>query len=80
MEILLEPTSNKLMADPHGFKGIYKEGHGDTYLMRSSRLMFEKLDAELEHLEMMTQAYVDLCLDDDSGTSHALSMVSGSII
>ncbi|GKA20394.1 hypothetical protein Tco_0700383 [Tanacetum coccineum] len=27
MEILLEPTSNKLMVDPHGFEGIYKDGH-----------------------------------------------------
>ncbi|GJZ60158.1 hypothetical protein Tco_0615974 [Tanacetum coccineum] len=28
MEILLEPTSNKLMVDPYGFEGIYKNGHG----------------------------------------------------
>ncbi|GKC70030.1 putative ribonuclease H-like domain-containing protein [Tanacetum coccineum] len=29
MEILLEPTSNKLMVDPHGFEGISKDGDGD---------------------------------------------------
>ncbi|GJS00182.1 hypothetical protein Tco_0316690 [Tanacetum coccineum] len=30
MEILLELTSNKLMVDPHGFKGISKDGDGAT--------------------------------------------------
>ncbi|GJY54782.1 hypothetical protein Tco_0446446 [Tanacetum coccineum] len=28
MEILLDPTSNKLMVDPHGFEGIFKDGDG----------------------------------------------------
>ncbi|GJS43509.1 hypothetical protein Tco_0568552 [Tanacetum coccineum] len=37
MEILLEPTSNKLMVDPHGFEGIYKEGHGVKEFQRSFR-------------------------------------------
>ncbi|GJS69849.1 retrovirus-related pol polyprotein from transposon TNT 1-94 [Tanacetum coccineum] len=30
MSILLEPTSNKIMVDPHGFEGIYKDGHGEA--------------------------------------------------
>ncbi|GJX51389.1 hypothetical protein Tco_0278234 [Tanacetum coccineum] len=30
MEILLEPTSNKLMVDPHGFEGISKDGDGEA--------------------------------------------------
>ncbi|GJS19878.1 hypothetical protein Tco_0448510 [Tanacetum coccineum] len=29
MEILLEPTSNKLKVDPHGFEGIFKDGNGE---------------------------------------------------
>ncbi|GJV39785.1 retrovirus-related pol polyprotein from transposon TNT 1-94 [Tanacetum coccineum] len=29
MEILLEPTSNKLSVDPHGLEGLYKDGCGD---------------------------------------------------
>ncbi|GKA59174.1 hypothetical protein Tco_0758487 [Tanacetum coccineum] len=28
MEILLEPTSNKLMVDPYGFEGTFKDGDG----------------------------------------------------
>ncbi|GJZ21808.1 hypothetical protein Tco_0558847 [Tanacetum coccineum] len=28
MEILLEPTSNKLTVDPHGFEGTFKDGDG----------------------------------------------------
>ncbi|GJS32714.1 hypothetical protein Tco_0531096 [Tanacetum coccineum] len=29
MEILLEPTSNKLMVDPQGFEDSHKDGHGE---------------------------------------------------
>ncbi|GKD44918.1 hypothetical protein Tco_1269563 [Tanacetum coccineum] len=29
MEILLEPTSNKLMVDPHRFEGTNKDGNRD---------------------------------------------------
>ncbi|GKD38921.1 hypothetical protein Tco_1259128 [Tanacetum coccineum] len=29
MEILLESTSNKLMVNPYGFEGIFKDGNGD---------------------------------------------------
>ncbi|GKB80979.1 hypothetical protein Tco_0947874, partial [Tanacetum coccineum] len=43
MEILLESTSNKLMVgngstvvDPHGFEGIYKEGHGASLEVKGS--------------------------------------------
>ncbi|GJV95851.1 putative reverse transcriptase domain-containing protein [Tanacetum coccineum] len=38
MEILLEPTSNKLMVDPHGFEGIFKDGDGGNgYLRKGQR-------------------------------------------
>ncbi|GJS74994.1 hypothetical protein Tco_0724875 [Tanacetum coccineum] len=33
--ILLEPTSNKLMVDPYGFEGTYKDGHGVKEFQRS---------------------------------------------
>ncbi|GKA74817.1 hypothetical protein Tco_0781119 [Tanacetum coccineum] len=42
MEILLEPTSNKLMVDPHGFEGIYKDGHEVNEFQRS----FHHFDTE----------------------------------
>ncbi|GKB06291.1 hypothetical protein Tco_0834524 [Tanacetum coccineum] len=37
MEILLEPTSNKLMVDPHGFEDSHKDGHGVKEFQRSFR-------------------------------------------
>ncbi|GJS06474.1 hypothetical protein Tco_0363270 [Tanacetum coccineum] len=35
MEILLELTSNKLMVNPHGFEGIFKDGDGVKEFQRS---------------------------------------------
>ncbi|GJZ90605.1 retrovirus-related pol polyprotein from transposon TNT 1-94 [Tanacetum coccineum] len=35
MEILLEPTSNKLMVGPHGFEGTYKDGGGVNLFQQS---------------------------------------------
>ncbi|GKA30978.1 hypothetical protein Tco_0717283 [Tanacetum coccineum] len=37
MEILLEPTSNKLMVDPHGFEGTCKDGDGGTDIAKIAR-------------------------------------------
>ncbi|GJX89999.1 hypothetical protein Tco_0343325 [Tanacetum coccineum] len=37
MEILLELTSNKLMVNPHGFEGIFKDGDGVKEFQRSFR-------------------------------------------
>ncbi|GKB06526.1 hypothetical protein Tco_0834759 [Tanacetum coccineum] len=38
MEILLEPTSNKLMVDPHGLEGYVKDG-GEEHLSRSDEVL-----------------------------------------
>ncbi|GJX94824.1 hypothetical protein Tco_0349410 [Tanacetum coccineum] len=35
---MLEPTSNKLMVDPHGFEDSYKDGHGER-LSRSDEVL-----------------------------------------
>ncbi|GKC08107.1 hypothetical protein Tco_0999717 [Tanacetum coccineum] len=42
MEILLEPTSNKLMVDPHGFEGYLKMVVELTNLKKEVALMFFK--------------------------------------
>ncbi|GKB01040.1 retrovirus-related pol polyprotein from transposon TNT 1-94 [Tanacetum coccineum] len=44
MEILLDPTSNKLMVDPHGFEDSHKGGHGDY-----AELLWEGLHHAPEH-------------------------------
>ncbi|GJX92819.1 hypothetical protein Tco_0347405 [Tanacetum coccineum] len=38
MEILLEPTSNKLMVGPHGFEGTYKDGGGVNLFQQNFNL------------------------------------------
>ncbi|GJU63206.1 integrase, catalytic region, zinc finger, CCHC-type containing protein [Tanacetum coccineum] len=43
MEILLEPTSNKLMVDPYGFEGIFKDGDGENGVIRTKK--YAKLTA-----------------------------------
>ncbi|GJZ03531.1 zinc finger, CCHC-type containing protein [Tanacetum coccineum] len=80
MEILLEPTSNKLMVDPHGFEGIFKDGDGVLKLKKFKKdalLKFSRLSNQerYEHVgpEVTSsrdgQVYKDdekrLCLVDD---------------
>ncbi|GJX78839.1 hypothetical protein Tco_0326988 [Tanacetum coccineum] len=43
MEILLEPTSNKLMVDPHGFEGTFKDGDGE-YSEEEAETMAETME------------------------------------
>ncbi|GJR93243.1 hypothetical protein Tco_0265417 [Tanacetum coccineum] len=50
MEILLEPTSNKLMVNPHGFEGIFKDGDGGilfTFSVSSAIGSVGPLDSEM---------------------------------
>ncbi|GJX88224.1 reverse transcriptase domain-containing protein [Tanacetum coccineum] len=42
MEILLEPTSSKLMVGPHGFKGSYKDGDGVNLFQQNQDLKSTK--------------------------------------
>ncbi|GJU55479.1 hypothetical protein Tco_1229193 [Tanacetum coccineum] len=50
MEILLEPTSNKLMVDPHGFEGTFKDGDG---VPSDSR--YSKFELRLDEVEIYTE-------------------------
>ncbi|GJU29917.1 hypothetical protein Tco_1173506 [Tanacetum coccineum] len=60
MEILLEPTSNKLMVNPHGVEGTCKDGDGvffdlelvPTWLINPNLELQEiiNLSSSLEHL------------------------------
>ncbi|GJT63629.1 hypothetical protein Tco_1015109 [Tanacetum coccineum] len=50
MEILLEPTSNKLMVDPHGFEGIFKDGDA-VYLDNRNMALLQMLDLTIHDLD-----------------------------
>ncbi|GJV82090.1 hypothetical protein Tco_1517960 [Tanacetum coccineum] len=52
MEILFEPTSNKLLVDPHGFEGIYKDGHGGGYPRCSTSFS----DTLVKHMESVKES------------------------
>ncbi|GJS00973.1 hypothetical protein Tco_0317481 [Tanacetum coccineum] len=39
MEILLEPTSNKLLVDPHGFEDSLKDGYEGTWFQLTQRFI-----------------------------------------
>ncbi|GJS22029.1 putative ribonuclease H-like domain-containing protein [Tanacetum coccineum] len=58
MEILLEPTSNKLLVDPHRFEGIYKDGHGENGFQRGTidkTLFIKKVKSDI----LLVQVYVN---------------------
>ncbi|GJR95337.1 hypothetical protein Tco_0267511 [Tanacetum coccineum] len=58
MEILLEPTSNKLMVDPYGFEGISKDGDGGptntSYCIVSEIFFMESVS----HLSTLTDSII----------------------
>ncbi|GJS29096.1 hypothetical protein Tco_0489716 [Tanacetum coccineum] len=78
MEILLEPTSNKLMVDPYRFEGIYKDGHGGMS-MSVQKSQVHKM-AKLQDGEMRLYLVDDLKVSkitisltsQDKGTSSCL--------
>ncbi|GJW37069.1 hypothetical protein Tco_0059989 [Tanacetum coccineum] len=57
MEILLEPTSNRIMVDPHGFKGIFKDNDGDDETRLCLVDDFKKLKDHI-HVKTKEQVYI----------------------
>ncbi|GKB92993.1 hypothetical protein Tco_0979130 [Tanacetum coccineum] len=74
MEILLEPTSNKLKVNPHGFEGIFKDGNGVDD--------FKKLK---DHIHVKTKELApnpksELDFEDDPACSTIFALAESDVV
>ncbi|GJV24277.1 hypothetical protein Tco_1376972 [Tanacetum coccineum] len=71
MEILLEPTSNKLMVGPYGFEGTYKDG-GGVNLFQQKQLMQENAKESCMTSFRLLDSFLQHFLDYDSEMTEKL--------